>query len=67
MACLCCDAVGDGLRGVGASGEDTRRPFEAAKRALHVARNLTSRCVMGCVPLIICLIEKKKFTSVPAA
>jgi hypothetical protein len=55
MACLCCDAVGEGLRAV-TMGADTRRPFQAARRALSIVRQLTTRwapCDHG--PVSVCM------------
>ncbi len=50
MACICGDAVAEGLRGLDPGEPETKRAFRAAQRTLDLTHELTKRCVdlFGC-------------------
>ena len=44
MACICGDAIAEGLRGLEPGEPDTKRGFRAAQRCIDLVHELSHRC-----------------------
>ena len=47
MACICGDAIAEGLRALEPGEPDTKRGFRAAQRCIDLVHELSNRCARG--------------------